>query len=339
VGSVDDLGLPPALTQTLRDDGLTTAEVIAKRNPRELQLLWRVGPGAVGRIAQALDGEGLKLAVDPLAPYVCARHGSERSNTSLCTFLLCRECCRTWSKEAFDGTPPAFKGESIKSACMNCGRSRQVAFHQWFLCENCERIARSIPRSLAAEELIRKGWEAFAGERVEELELSGTDEPWLQFYGEGAKREPMPDFRAVDRKSGEPLFALELKTGKSRIGQGIGVGTGMGAFQLDISDCDDIRAVMSRERIPVYLIHAQVIDRYDPPARFYVGTCAWWANPFDMRTHWEDTRQRSRETRDAAYFKLAMFSSWEDFEAHVDAGKPDALRERIRKSGPPRLYR
>ncbi len=285
-----------------------------------------------------LDGEGLKLAADPFAPYVCARHGSARNNTSLCTFLLCRECCRAWSDQAFDGTDPAYKGESIASVCMNCGRSRQVAFHQWFLCENCERIARSIPRSLAAEKLIRKQWETFGGDRVEELELSSTDSPWLQFYGDGGSRDPMADFRAVDRKSKEPVFALELKTGKSRIGQGLGIGTAMGAFQLDISDCDDIRAVMSRERIPVYLVHAQVVDRYDPPARTYVGTGAWWASPFDMRSHWQDTRQRPRETRNAAYFDLAMFSPWENFEEHVNVGKPDALRERVHKSGPPRLY-
>jgi hypothetical protein len=338
VGSVEDLGLPPALTRALREDGLVTSEAIAKKNPRELQLLWGVGPGAVGRISEALHAEGLKLAADPFAPYVCAREGTQRSNTSLCTFLLCRECSRTWSREAFDGTDPAYRGESVASVCMNCGRSRQVAFCQWFLCENCERVARSIPRSLAAEELIRESWDAFGGQRVGEIELSGTDEPWLQFYGEGGKREPMADFQAVERTTGEPLFALELKTGKSRIGQGLGIGNAMGAFQLDISDCDDIRAVMTRERIPVYLVHAQVIDRYEPPARTYVGTGAWWASPFAMRGHWEDTRQRPRETRNAAYFNLEMFSPWEDFESQVSRGKADALRERIRKRGAPRLY-
>jgi hypothetical protein len=78
VGSVEELGLPPALSQTLRDNGLTTAAAIAKKNPRELQLFRGVGPGAVGRIAQALDAEDLKLAADPFAPYVCARHGGAK---------------------------------------------------------------------------------------------------------------------------------------------------------------------------------------------------------------------------------------------------------------------
>ena len=63
----------------------------------------------------------------------------------------------------------------------------------------------------------------------------------------------------------EKIAGIELKTGRSHLGGRAPVGSNMATFQLDHGDCDDITAVAEDEGILVYLFHAQVIDRANPP--------------------------------------------------------------------------
>ena len=141
------------------------------------------------------------------------------------------------------------------------------------------------------------------------------------------------------RDSGaEPAFGFELKTGKSHISGVAAVGAGMGQFQLDTSDCDDITAVMAREIIPVYLLHVQVIDRAHPPTVEYRALAGWWTDPFGMSEHFKHVQRRPRETRDAAYYNVNMFQSLSTLAEHIENDGPARLAERIEEEGIPALY-
>ena len=130
-----------------------------------------------------------------------------------------------------------------------------------------------------------------------------------------------------------------MKTGKSYISGLAPVGAAMSQFQLDTSDCDDIVTVMRREAIPVYLLHVQVIDRAHAPTVEYKAIDGWWTDPFRMREHFDRIQRRPRETRDAAYFKTAMFQPLDTLADHIAAGGPAQLAERIEAEGVPALYR
>jgi hypothetical protein len=215
-----------------------------------------------------------------------------------------------------------------------------VALRQWFLCGTCERVARSIGRSIVAERFVATQWEALVAPHAPGLALEGTDRPTLRRRGkdDSTNKHAEIDFVARDGKDG-PAFGFELKTGKSHISGRAPVGARMGDFQLDTSDCDDIATVMEREAIPVYLLHVQVIDRAHPPTVEYRALAGWWTDPFRMSEHFDRVQRRPRETRDAAYFDARMFEPLATLAQHIRDGGPARLAERIEREGIPDLYR
>jgi len=84
----------------------------------------------------------------------------------------------------------------------------------------------------------------------------------------------------------------------------------MNEFQLDHGDVDDILAVVAREgNLPVYLFHAQVMDRAEPPTVRFVGLGLWWTDLFSMSEQYLGSRRRPLETKMAAYYNTGMFVS------------------------------
>jgi len=166
-----------------------------------------------------------------------------------------------------------------------------------------------------------------------------TDPPELRPYSH-AQTEPKiarVDFACTDTASAVDIFGIELKTGRSHI-RGTGVGSKMQQFQLDHSDCDDILSVVLNKRFPVYLVHAQVIDRADPPTTYFVAVGLWWTDMFSMKPHHEASRKRPRETRIAAYYDTSMFREMSSFVEHLKSGGSIELAERLRAEGIPELY-
>jgi hypothetical protein len=174
---------------------------------------------------------------------------------------------------------------------------------------------------------------------VPNLQLEETDPPELRRRDRASidAKISYADFVATDRRTGRPTLGIELKTGKSYIGSS-GIGNRMNRFQLDTSDCDDILTVLKRDRLPMYLMHAQVFDRADPPTVRFQGVGLWWTDIFSMRDHFITTAMRPRETRAAAYFDTRMFRPFATFPDHLAASGPAELKARMASEGIPDLY-
>ncbi len=331
---IEGLGLPNALTARLRAGGFTTAQEVAGRNAREIMALPGVGPGAVLRVEAALrERLDTGLAEDPFAPYECAREQAVAGDAKLTDLWLCDACAEQFQGHAFSGTAPEFESPTMGGVCVNCVESKpDVRLRQWFLCGNCGRVAQSFGRSvIAARELGRVWNETYA--EATGVALVEVDPPVLNPRNQAtiAAKIAAVDFEGRDTQTGNALFGIEMKTGQG--GLGAGAVKPMAQFQLDCSDCDDIATVAERENLPVYLVHAQVVDRAEPPTRRFVPVGYWWADPYGMAESCVDVRTRTREIRPAAYYDVHMFRPLSELADALNSGAIEELRESIRGGG------
>jgi hypothetical protein len=335
---VAGLGLRQGVVAALAADGIVTLADLVALNPRELRGVRGVGPAALEQIVAHLEARGLALAVDPFAPYSCARHGQPAGDASLATFFLCEECAEQWQSNAFDGQVPEYVGASVEGYCVDCNlEGRPVRLRQWFLCGTCERVARSIGRSVVAERFVARSWDEAVSPGAPGLALRSTDVPALRGRRSGAAKVAAIDFAVAD--GGTDVLGFEMKSGKGHIpGRGGRVGTPIATFQLDQSDCDDITTVSNQLGLPVYLLHVQVVDRAAPPTLRYVAVGAWWTDPFTMSDHYKHSARRPREARDAAYFDVQMFRLFGTLAEHFARGEHLRIAERLAREGAPALY-
>ena len=187
-GAVTDLtklGLGKRSLGLLREvGGISDVETLVRRNERELRALPGVGRVCIEEVQHALEQGGLSLAKDPFGAYTCARHGERAWDTGLANLFLCDDCAREWHAIPFDGQAPEWVSEPCGGFCVNCNIKRpNVALRQWFLCGTCERVARSIGRSVVAERFILEQWDALVAPRVADFGLETTDSPTLRRRG------------------------------------------------------------------------------------------------------------------------------------------------------------
>lgn len=316
---------------------IVSVEQLLALNERELRSLPGIGPTTITHIVSALKEAGLALAADPYAAYECARHSDVARDAELRAYFLCNSCREAYGHLAFgDRSPEWVSREQVEGYCGHCNERRGVRLTQWFLCGTCDRVVRSIGRGLASAKYVESVW-ADTFEGASGLSLRETDPVELRPRGQrsDADRVAIADFVA-DYVSGEAALGIELKSGRSALTGG-GVGSPMSQFQLDATDCDDIRAAAVALKIPIFLVHAQVIGRAHAPTERYVGVGLWFARPWDMLQHLESVRRRPRETRDAAYFRTAMFRPFAEFPAYVK-GRFCADLESMHRDGFPILY-
>ncbi len=342
MADLSQLDLSRRVRNILAQNGIEDLDALLKHNERELLALPRFGWGCLNEIRSALDSAGIgSLAVDPYASYVCARHGEAAWDTSLSNLFLCDDCAAEWQATPFAGTEPEYVGDSVDGFCLNCNVKRpDVRLRQWFLCGTCERVAKSIGRSVVAERFVTEKWVELVAPTAPGLSLHSVDQPRLYRRERGASTSKIAeiDFVANDSERDVDVFGFELKTGKSHISGTAPVGARMGQFQLDASDCDDITAVMERRGIVVYLLHVQVIDRAHPPTVEYKAIDGWWTDVFRMNENFRHVHRRTREARDAAYFDTAMFEPLNTFAEHVKSGAHERLLARMENEGVPALY-
>jgi hypothetical protein len=74
----------------------------------------------------------------------------------------------------------------------------------------------------------------------------------------------------------------------------------MSQFQLDVSDCDSIVNDMRRLNVPAYVIHAQVLEVWQPPTMGFQIVGLWWTDVYRMAEHFKKLQQRKDEQRSAA---------------------------------------
>lgn len=292
----------------------------------------------MARVVAFLEDRDRQLAPDPYAAYECARHGDAARDAELRAYFLCDTCRAAYSADAFSGLSPEWvSGERIDGYCGNCNELGIVRLSQWFLCGTCDRVMRSIGRGVASARYVEASWAETFGDS-DDWRLVETDPVTLQPRGKRSdpRRSPTADFE-VRTTSGQVVFGLELKSGRSALPGGSGIGSPMSQFQLDTTDCDDIASAAREICAPVFLLHAQVIGRALAPTERYVGVGLWFTRPWDMLPNLEAVRPRPRETRDAAYFKTVMFRPFSQLTAYVQSELTADLALMDREGFPP-LY-
>ncbi len=269
--------------------------------------------------------------------HICVRHGSERKDSRLTSFFLCDECFRKLYNTAFNKYKPAYimpQNGYIEGYCLYCGRRTKVRQYFYFLCEICERIIHSYGKELAARNFVLSLWDTVRKEYGINIVLKVEDPVIPMNYKQHRefkkKSYPKPDFVALENE--KPVFAIEMKTGRSSISD-------MSSFQLDISDCNDILGFLKRPeyRIPTFLFHVQVLEEYNPPTMRYVGVNAWWASLYDLEKNIIEVKMRARERRPAVYYRKEVFKPIDTLPQYIINGGLKREQELINKRLP-RLY-
>ena len=330
---VDKLALSPALVRRLQSAGLKSVNDLTALCDRELLQIPGIGRKTVDVIEAALSDASMSLARDPFGRYICARHGQPAGDAGLTSFFLCQGCADEWVNDAFAGAAPEWEGEKVTGYCIGCNVRKEVRLRQWFLCAICERVARSIGRSIEAERQVADTWAKGIGSG---WALRSIDPPRLRRPNTTAGTKVASLDFLVSRK-GKDLVGIELKTGRGEIG-GTGIGTRIGRFQLDVSDCDDIRDAARAAEVVPYVLHAQVIDRAEPPTVRHVATGLWWSEYQSLCAAFLGTRQRPRENRPAAYFNVDAFRPIDELASHLAAVDLNDRIEKLKRAGWPPLY-
>ena len=139
------------------------------------------------------------------------------------------------------------------------------------------------------------------------------------------------DFLVTDTQSSRVVLGIENKTGRSAIYD-------MSQFQLDISDCDAITNDMRKLNVPAYVIHAQVLEKWQPPTLGFEIIGLWWSDVYQMAENFKSVSMRRDEMRGAAYFSKRAFQQIETFADQLMGKSGLALVQRFRKDGIPQLY-
>jgi hypothetical protein len=193
-------------------------------------------------------------------------------------------------------------------------------------------VAGSIGRNHVAEQAILDFWKQSVKPRFPSVRLVQNDPSSLRPRRDTDQSGIAPlDFLVVDKRARKKVLGIENKTGRSSIRE-------MSQFQLDVSDCDCILNEMRSLQIPVYVIHAQVLEVWLPPTMGYRAVGLWWSDVYTMAQHFKAVRMRRDESRGAAYFGKRAFSDITSLPDHLWGEHDFALLERFQREGIPALY-
>jgi hypothetical protein len=194
-------------------------------------------------------------------------------------------------------------------------------------------VARSIGRNHVAEQAILDFWQDNIRLEYPWLGLIQNDISSLRPRRDTDESGVAPvDFLAVDERKSKHVFGIENKTGRSSIRQ-------MSQFQLDVSDCDCILNEMRAHGIPVFVVHAQVLEVWKAPTMGFRIVGLWWSDVYSMAEHFKSVKTRRDEMRGAAYFGKKAFSTMDTFVESLWGKEDFAIVERLRRDGIPNMYR
>jgi hypothetical protein len=256
-----------------------------------------------------------------------------RKDVRLRHFFLCDECANAWTSGPFAGNAPLYEGESVEGYCGLCNKqSRDIKLRTWFLCDICCCVAGSIGRNHVAEEAIIQFWQENVAPKYPTLTLVQKDISSLMPRRDtDLSASASIDFIVVDEDRKQTVFGIENKTGRSSINE-------MSQFQLDVSDCDTILNDMQRISAPAYVVHAQVLEIWEPPTMGFRIVGLWWSDVYTMSEHFKSIRTRRDEMRGAAYFGKKAFYPMSTFAHAIMDGDDYALLKRYEEQGPPQMY-
>jgi len=186
-----------------------------------------------------------------------------------------------------------------------------------------------------ATEYALQQWNTLVAPSVPHIYLKQVDIVQPQQYERRRKREPAKqlDFLGVERASGQPLFWLELKTGRNALSD-------MRTFQLDKSDCDDVLNVVKATGLPALLCHVYVAQEFQPPTSRFIGAGIWWTDIFAMSDSFIEIRRRRFDSgKEAAHFAPRCFRELNVLAKMLSQGYHFDLQCRLAREGIPKLYR
>lgn len=264
----------------------------------------------------------------------CVRHLKPRKDVRLRHYFLCDDCTEQWRNEAFDGNEPLYVGRPVEGYCLLCNRLQKgIRLRTWFLCDICDRVARSIGRNHVAEQSVLDFWQENVTPEYPWLGLIQNDISSLRPRRDTDESGIAPvDFLAADERKSKHVFGIENKTGRSSIRE-------MSQFQLDTSDCDCILNDMRSRGIPIFVVHAQVLELWKPPTMGFRIVGLWWSDVYRMAEHFKSVKMRRDEMRGAAYFGKKAFLPMDTFVESLPGEKDFAIVERMRRDGIPEMYR
>ena len=112
---IQSLDIPERLCSILKCNNVNEVEDLIGLCGRELLRFRGIGRKALKTIEVALHEAGFELSHDEYAPYLCARHGQERGDTSLASLYLCDDCAHDFQHDAFRGKDPEYMSSATFS--------------------------------------------------------------------------------------------------------------------------------------------------------------------------------------------------------------------------------
>lgn len=265
---------------------------------------------------------------------LCARCQTERMDTALASFFLCNDCAIALADQAFNGAGPSFWDFGVASYCALCNERKDLQLAQWFLCPYCERMVNSYRLGRVSQDYALAEWGRVVTPVAPGITIEPVDPVVLSAYERRRGRRELAvtlDYWMIE--GGEQMAWVELKTGQRSIME-------FATFQLDHSDCDDILNVVRSTNIPAYVFHAQLDREYHPPSDRSVPRGLWWTDIYAMGDAFRVSERRRRNGgKMAAHFAPACFAPIVTLGPALREGHQRALLERLRREGPPTLYR
>lgn len=307
--NIKTLQISPSKVSKLERASIYTIDDLVTLCKREILSIDGIGPKTFDEIVKALDSLGLKLAVDQYKKLICARHNKERNDARLRSFILCEDCSAQFKTQALNNIQPVFvmKMEGGPYRCSHCNELLKVNLYQWYICDICDRVLRSIGRGIAANKGVIAWWESNRENDTSLPRIIETDPPTLRART-GVHAKPKLDFEWINENN-ITIFGVEAKTGRNHL-KGGNIGARMSKFQLDVSDIDSILDAMERDNsfIPTYVFHCQVVDVPEPPTTRYSLVGIWWSLVNILINYIQEIKQRPRENRPAAYINTKAFN-------------------------------
>jgi len=316
---IDDLELSNRIKSRLKEASVKIIQDLTSLTEREVRAIKGIGEKSIEEIRSVLSDFGRNFKYDRYGKRTCARHNRKRTDARLRGYFLCEECAKDFQTLALHDKEPELKLNFGDNSyyCSHCNKKRQISLYQWYVCDICDRVLRSIGRGLAASKGVFNWWEKEGKNRFNWLEIEERDQPILRSIHSDSDEENL-DF--VWKHNNDVAFGAEIKTGRNHLKGGT-IGGGMSQFQLDISDIQAILLAMKTngDYIPSYLFHCQVVDVPEPPTTVYECVGIWWTSIDTLIEDISDVRQRPRENRPAAYIERYTFEIIDTFPEEIES--------------------
>jgi hypothetical protein len=249
------------------------------------------------------------------------------------SLYLCDPCAVRLCKEAMNGNPPIYHGETIEGFCGLCNDLLPVTARFYFVCPFCWNVLVAYQKMFVPCRAVHDYWKHSVAPTMPTLRLTETEVPYLSPYARARKSKKAAaaelqflDFIVEQGKENtfEALFHIELKSGPGNIDE-------MSEFQLDINDSNDIIGVVNNTHLPAYIFHVQLRHEYRAPTRCTVATGMWFTDVFTLLSKLLSVRVRRGEQKKAGYYSPSAFRPIDEFSAELASGHYKELGEKLKQ--------